>query len=191
MWASMLATLAPPQRLDRRKVAALTAESFRGLYEQHLDFVWSSLRRLGVTPAHREDAAHDVFVIAWRKLADYDAARPIKPWLFGIAFRVASDFRGRASVRREVFGEALEREDERPDPEAHVHDGQRRALVQRALEEIPIARRAVFVMHELHDIAIPQVAEALDVPLNTAYSRLRHARREFEAAVRELSAGTG
>jgi RNA polymerase sigma-70 factor (ECF subfamily) len=164
----------------------LAAPDFERLYEENLDYVWSSLRRLGVHPAHLEDTAHDVFIAAWRKLADYDPSRPIKPWLFGISFRVASDFRERASVRREVQGEEIEREDERPGADALIHEQQRKALVRRALEAIPIERRAVFIMHELDGAPIPEVATALDVPLNTAYSRLRLARRDFEAEVQRL-----
>ncbi|MBK7857029.1 MAG: sigma-70 family RNA polymerase sigma factor [Archangiaceae bacterium] len=164
----------------------MAAPDFERLYEDHLDYVWSSLRRLGVAPAHLEDTAHDVFITAWRKLADYDPSRPIKPWLFGIAFRVASDFRERASVRREVQGEELDREDERPGADALIHEQQRRALVRRALEAIPIERRAVFIMHELDGCPIPDVATALEVPLNTAYSRLRLARRDFQAEVQRL-----
>lgn len=164
----------------------MAAPDFDALYAQHIDYVWSSLRRLGVAPAHLEDTAHDVFIAAWRKLSDYDPTRPLKPWLFGIAFRVASDFRERASTRREVVGEEPERVDERPDAEALIHEQQRRALVRRALEAIPLERRAVFIMHELDGAPIPEVAAALDVPLNTAYSRLRLARRDFEQEVQRL-----
>lgn len=166
----------------------MSTPDFQRLYEDNLDYVWSSLRRLGVAPAHLEDVAHDVFVAAWRGLAAYDPARPIKPWLFGIAFRLASDFRDRAAVRREVAHEPeqLEGEDERPTAEAQLHDAQRRALVRRALEALPLDRRAVFIMHELDGTPIPEVATALEVPLNTAYTRLRLARRDFEAEIQRL-----
>ena len=166
----------------------MPSPDFDRLYAENLDYVWSSLRRLGVVAPHLEDTAHDVFVAAWRKLADYDPARPIKPWLFGIAFRVASDFRERASVRREVAHEPeqLERRDERPDAEAQLHAAERRALVRRALDAIPLERRAVFIMHELDGAPIPEVAGALEVPLNTAYTRLRLARRDFALEVQRL-----
>ena len=59
----------------------------------------------------------------------------------------------------------------------------------RAMNEIPLDRRAVFVMHELEGQGIPEVAEALQVPLNTAYSRLRLARRDFAVAVEKLRGG--
>ncbi len=65
-------------------------------------------------------------------------------------------------------------------------DAERRALVLSALDRMPLERRAVFVMHEIDEHSIPDVARALDLPLNTAYSRLRIAREEFAAAVRRL-----
>ena len=73
-----------------------TQADFTRLYESEFDYVWNALRRLGIAEAHVEDVAHDVFTTAWKKLADYDPTRPIRPWLFGIAYRLASDFRARA-----------------------------------------------------------------------------------------------
>ncbi len=164
---------------------------FEDLYEQNLDYVWTSLRRLGVAPAHLEDLVHDVFLVAWRKLGEYDPRRPIKPWLFGISFRIASDFRGRLSVRREASSLddcGLELADAQPGPEARVYEQQLRGLVQRLLATLPLERRAIFVLHELDGLAMPEIADALDVPLNTAYSRLRLARRDFQAALHTTGA---
>lgn len=164
---------------------------FRALYESEFPYVWNSLRRLGVAPAHIEDVAHDVFVTAWKRLGDFDRSRPIRPWLFGIAFRVASDFRKRASNQREISGETFDTEDDAQRPDAHVEQNQARALVVKALASIPMERRGVFVMHELDGHAIPHVAEALGIPLNTAYSRLRLARADFAQAVKRLNAEGG
>jgi RNA polymerase sigma-70 factor (ECF subfamily) len=52
--------------------------------------VLRSLQRLGVPPADLEDVAHDVFVVVYRRWADFDRDRPVRPWLFGIAFRTAA-----------------------------------------------------------------------------------------------------
>ena len=60
-------------------------------------------------------------------------------------------------------------------------------MVLKALDALDLDKRAVLVMHELDGVAIPDVAMALSIPLNTAYSRLRLARRDFEKAVSELS----
>ncbi len=97
-WDALLATelaITPPC-----PSAARERQSFRSLYEEHAAFVWRTLRRLGVAPAHVEDACQETFVIVHKKLDDFDGVSP-KSWLFAIALRVASDFRKRAHVRRE------------------------------------------------------------------------------------------
>ncbi|MBX7114934.1 MAG: sigma-70 family RNA polymerase sigma factor [Myxococcaceae bacterium] len=170
-------------------MATLSAQDFKRIYEAELDYVWNSLRRLGVASAHLEDLTHDVFSVAWKKLAHYDAARPIRPWLFGIAMRLASDFRQLAWQSREVGADDVDAEDSAPTSDEWVARRQAQAMVKKALATMPMERRAVFVMHELDGIAIPEVAQVLDVPLNTAYSRLRLARRDFAEAVEQLKQG--
>lgn len=168
---------APPPPID-----------FRALYDAQLAYVWNTLRRLGVPASELEDLCHDVFVIVFRHLDRYDRRRPLKPWLFGIAFRVASDYRRSARVRREVPGAARELPSSAPSADEEVARRQGRALVAQALEALELDRRAVFVMHDIDGHAMPEIAEALGVPLNTAYSRLRLARADFTAAVRRVQA---
>ena len=164
---------------------------FRALYEAEFSYVWNSLRRLGAPPAHLEDLVHDTFVTAWRRMGDFDSSRPIRPWLFGIAFRIASDFRKRAFQQREVPEENLEAVDQRALPDDHVSAREARELVLRVLESMPLERRAVFVMHELDGHAAPEIAQAMAIPLNTAYSRLRLARQDFAAAIKRIQAEGG
>jgi RNA polymerase sigma-70 factor (ECF subfamily) len=132
-----------------------------------------------------EDVAHDLFVIVHKKLDQYDRSRPIRPWLFGIAFRVASKYRRRSSHQKELLNDPCEPAVE-PTVHATVSQKEAKKLVARALEAIPLERRAVFVMHELDGAAVPEIADALEVPLNTAYSRLRLARKDFAVAARRL-----
>jgi len=145
------------------------------------------LRRLGVPERDVEDVAHDMFVIVHQRLADFDATRPVRPWLFGIAFRVASDRRRKASVQRESLDVQLLEPSVPAEAERGLVENERRAFVRRALECVELDRRAVLVLHEIDGVPIPRVAESLGIPLNTAYSRLRLAREEFRAAVKRLS----
>jgi RNA polymerase sigma-70 factor (ECF subfamily) len=167
---------------------------FRAIFDGECAYVWHTLRRLGVHERDLEDVTHDVFVTVHRKLDDYDPARPIKPWIFGIAYRVASDYRRLARHRREVVssmsaGEGgFEPADERPAADERYAAAQSRALVTEALGSLEIDRRAVFVMHELDGHAMPEIARVLSIPLNTAYSRLRLAREQFAVVVRRLLA---
>jgi RNA polymerase sigma-70 factor (ECF subfamily) len=162
-------------------------ERFERVYEDQFSYVWSSLRRLGIPERHLEDVAHDVFIVVHRQLDTYDPDRPIKPWLFGIAFRVASDHK-KKKANQEVLEEDVSVADPAPGPEA-LHDAaDRRRLVMRALDALDDDRRAVFVMHEIDELSAPDIAGALGIPVNTVYSRLRIAKERFADAVRRWSA---
>lgn len=159
------------------------------IYADQFDYVWRTLRRLGVRERDLEDKAHDVFIVVHRKLGDYDPGRPLRPWLFGIAFRVVSDYRRRAGFAREVPVDEHHGPDElAADAFEHVVAAERRALVAEALEAIPDDQRAVFAAVEFEGLAVPEIARALSIPDNTCYSRLRLARRRFAAAVRRIAA---
>jgi RNA polymerase sigma-70 factor, ECF subfamily len=167
------------------------------IYEECFGYVWTCLKRLGVWERDLEDATHDVFLVVHRRLPDYDPERPLKPWLAGIATRVASEFRRRAQHRRETLSEDGEMENTSATPSRGVPaadvafvDKQRRDLVLRALERLDFDRRSVLVLHDIEGHAMPEVAVALDANVNTLYARLRAARLDFAAAVKAI-AGDG
>lgn len=162
------------------------SSSFRALYEQELSYVCKSLKRLGVPAKDTEDLAQEVFVTAFQRFGTYDAARPLRPWLFGIAFRVASSFRNRAHHRTELVGELPELEDQAASPDETVAASQGRKLVLRALGALNLDRRAIFVLHEIDGVSVPEAAQALSIPVNTAYTRLRAARHDFTEQLRQL-----
>lgn len=156
-------------------------------YQRELDYLIGSLRRLGVPYSDTEDVLHEVFLVMLARWDDYDRARPLRPWLFGIAFRVASTHRRKGT--REVLGGDHEAEDLRPGPDDDVAATQSRALLLTALAQIPIERRAVLIMHELDETPMRDIAKLLGVPLFTAYSRLRKARQELDLAIGRLQNG--
>jgi RNA polymerase sigma-70 factor, ECF subfamily len=153
-------------------------------FQRELDYVFRTLRRLGTSPSEVEDMAQEVFLALRRSWAEYDQTRPLRPYLFGIAFRIASAHERKR--KREVAFGVTEVSDLGPGPEDALQSKQTRALVLAALERIPRPRRAVLIMHDLDDIPVGEVASVLSIPLFTAYSRLRKARRELEAAVRRM-----
>jgi RNA polymerase sigma-70 factor (ECF subfamily) len=160
----------------------------RELFTMHAPYVWSSLRRLGVAAPDLEDLTHDVFVQLQSHLAEYDSARPTRPWLFGFAFRIASQYRRRAHRRHEtpIDPNAYQAVDATALPDERLATQQDRQLVLEALEAIDLDRRAVFVLYEIDGTPMDEIARTLGIPLNTAYSRLRVARTEFAAAVKRL-----
>jgi RNA polymerase sigma-70 factor (ECF subfamily) len=160
---------------------------FRSIFDGELTFVWNSLRRFGVADRDLEDVAHEVFVVVSRRLGDYDPTRPMRPWLFAIAFRCASDYRRLARHRRETLAQdEVEPVDASEAVDEALSRAEERNLARRALLAVPEERRAVLVLHDFDETPMQEIADALGIPLKTAYSRLRIARTELiEAARRE------
>lgn len=158
---------------------------FDALYAAEFAWVHRTLRRLGGRERDLEDLAHDVFVGAFRALPKFEVGRPIRPWLFGIAFRVVSDYRRRARFSRETLVEDDEplHVVDAPTPESEASRAQDRVLVMAGLDALPLDQRAVFVAHEIDGTSIPELAETLGLSINTLYSRLRLARAKFALAV--------
>jgi RNA polymerase sigma-70 factor (ECF subfamily) len=170
-----------------RDAPPLVAPDFRAVFEAEFGYVYNTLQRLGVRRSDLEDLTHEVFVAVHRALPDYDPARPLRPWLFGIAFRIASDDRRRAYRRREApGGHAAAAVDAGPAPDELLAAEQVRQLLLRALDEVSLERRAVLVLHEIDGHPVAEVAVALSIPVNTAYSRLRLGRADLRAAVKRL-----
>jgi RNA polymerase sigma-70 factor (ECF subfamily) len=163
---------------------------FRAVYEENFAYIWAVLRRLGVYERELEDAVHDVFIVFHRRLKDFDDSRPVRPWLCGIATRVASDFRRRARVRHETAFAEPAAVDPGRSPEEGAAAREARALVKRALDELSWERRVMIVLCDIEGYSVPSLVDVLEVPLNTLYSRLRLARRDFTAAVRALRGET-
>lgn len=153
-------------------------------FQAEFDYVWRTLRRFGTPPGDVEDLVQEAFLALRKSWSQYDPERPLRPYLFGIAFRIASAHQRK--YKREVASPILEVGDTGPGPEDVLQAKQARVVVLAALERVPLPRRAVLVMHDLDGVPVGEVAAALSIPLFTAYSRLRKARKELDSAVRRL-----
>jgi RNA polymerase sigma-70 factor (ECF subfamily) len=158
---------------------------FRQLFEAHARYVWRALLGFGVSEADVADASQQVFVVLHQKLDRLEPGCSIRTFIYGICVRVASDFRGRAHLRRErLYAEPPE--GTRPATQEQQLS-QRQALrqLEAALDRLDPAQRAVFVLYEIEDQPMADVARALGCPIQTAYSRLHAARRAVAAAMGE------
>lgn len=165
--------------------AAPVTADFDGLYAQHADFVWRSVRRLGVPSEGVDDAVQDVFLVVHRRLRDFEGRSSPRTWLFGIALRVAKDHRKRASKRATAEPVSAALPDERSGPHEAASHAERIRLLDEVLEQMDERRRALFICSELEQMSAPEIAAALGENLNTIYSRIRAARLEFDALVRK------
>lgn len=183
----------PPVAADGAPSVGATAplDVFQAVYREHFRFVWRSLRRMGVAEANLDDVAQEVFLIVYRKLPTFEARSSLRTWLFGIAFRVASDHRRRPEQKLRVAassepGEELP--DLGPGPLESLEQRDRARLLESLLATLDEKKRAILILADLEGFSAPEISESLGIKLNTVYSRLRLAREDFSAAVARLKA---
>jgi RNA polymerase sigma-70 factor, ECF subfamily len=152
--------------------------AFAAVFRGELGYVCGVLRRLGVQERDIEDVAQEVFVQVHRRLDSYDPARPLRPWLFGFAYRCASSYR-RSPLQRHAPDENVGMDAVAPAPEEKSEAD----LVSAALAQLDVERRAILIAFEVEDIPMKEIADALGIPVNTAYSRVRLAREAFASAI--------
>jgi RNA polymerase sigma-70 factor (ECF subfamily) len=176
-----------PLRLGDREAVR---PDIHAIHEEHADFVWRTLQRMGVRDADVEDQLQEVFVVVHRRLGTFDGSSRMTTWLFGICMRVASAYRRRAHRRHEeVVADVPERSassDAGPEGEAMAREARER-LVQ-VLDMMDLDKRVVFVMFELEEIPCEKIAEILGVPVGTVHSRLHAARQSFQVALKRFTA---
>lgn len=140
------------------------------LFAEHGEFVFRTVRYLGVSPDAIDDALQDVFVTAYRRWESFEGRSSARTWLYGIARRVAYRYRQRDRVRGKRF--VLEERDATHQPFERMEAGR---SVERMVEALDEAKRAVFILVEVEGLTAAEAAEVLQIPLGTAYSRVRAA----------------
>lgn len=167
---------------------AVSVDRLSMMFHHHYDFVWRSVRRLGVSPEAVDDAAQEVFVVASRKLEAIEVGKE-KAFLFGAAVRVASDSRrARQRRRRSLSDDQPEPVDATPAVGELVDQKRAREILDDIVGQLPEDTRPIFVLFELEGMTMAQIASCLDLPAGTVASRLRRARELFAAHVARLEA---
>ena len=168
--------------------ASVRAPAFETVYDEHVDFVWRSARRLGIDEASVDDVVQHVFMIVHRRLATFEARSSIKTWLFGILVHAAAEHR--RSLRRksphDAGGDAALESLADPrvaaDPERALERAEASRVIDQLLESLDQEKRIVFVMAELEDMTAVEIGDVTGLDPKAVYSRLRAARTDFERA---------
>ena len=173
--------------------------TFQAVYDAHFSFVWRSVRRLGIADGAVDDVVQDIFVIVHKRLDSFEERSSMKSWLFGIALHVVRD--ARRTLRRkpaQLGGAARSESDvdlvaDRASQNPHESAAKSEAVrtLHAMLDAMDDERREVFVLAELEQMTVPEIAAAVGANPNTVYSRLRAARADFERAVARVHAGDG
>lgn len=174
----------------RAEHAPAEALDFAQLYEMHFDFVWRSLRLLGVPAGAIEDVVQDTFDVVSRQLGQFEGRSSLRTWLFAIAQRVASNYRRMARrklSRLEPLSDSAPSTE--PTPQAHVEAREAAGIVERFVAGLDAEWRAVFVLAVLEDVPGGEVAGALGISVNAVYTRVHTLReglrRAFEQGAKQ------
>jgi RNA polymerase sigma-70 factor (ECF subfamily) len=185
----VVARAAAHVRAEPARSAAATLV-FEQVYDDHVDLVWRALRRFGVLESALEDATQDVFLVVHRRLHEFEGRSSLSTWLYGIAVGVARNHRRTRRRRPEHSQDGVEDEMVAPgtSPERRAQDAEAMRLLDRLLAELDPDKREVFVLAELEELTAPEISAALELNVNTVYTRLRAARAAFEQALARFRA---
>ena len=166
-----------------------SVQDFDSVYEAQVDFVWRTVRRMGVRVADADDVVQEVFFIVHRRLAEFEGRAQLKTWVFKILVHVVRHY-WRTHQRKpgdraaedpsEIHTLAADREDS---PTAMLERVEALRILDRLLSELDEDKREVFVLAEIEQMTAVQIAEIIEANANTVSSRLRAARQEFEKAL--------
>jgi RNA polymerase sigma-70 factor (ECF subfamily) len=165
---------------------------FSEIYRQYFDFVWSSVRHLGVSSTAIDDVVQEAFIVIHQRLHTLQQPESLRSWIYGVVRRTVSGHRRanrpdeNAVARYEAVAPTLSASPTTPLDVAEQNA--QLELLSSLLAELDEAKREIFILAELEEMSVPEIAEALEIPLNTAYSRLRAARQGFEAALSRRAA---
>jgi RNA polymerase sigma-70 factor, ECF subfamily len=152
------------------------------LFSSYAVFVWRTLRQFGVASADLEDQTQEVFLIAHRRIGHWDGKHP-RAWLFAIARRCASAYRRRSHRRHEEPVATVPEEADPGDPSVRAEID----LLNRVFQTLDEDKQIVFILHEVEGMSMREVAEAVQCPLKTAFTRYYAARRELTRALGEAT----
>jgi RNA polymerase sigma-70 factor, ECF subfamily len=175
---------------DRRPTPAGETSSFKEIYREYSGFVASLGRRFGIPPDGVDDLVQDVFMVIHSRLHTLEEPQMLRNWIYGVVRRTASNHR-RASRARRISGDesaAKEIASQDPTPLERAQRNAERRLLSNLLNTLEEPKRQVLTLVEVQELSVPEAAEVIGIPLNTAYSRLRSARQAFDSAISVESA---
>lgn len=159
--------------------------SFDSVYKEHIDFVWNMAARFGIPPDARDDLVQDVFMVVHAKLHTLQSSESARSWMYSILRRVASKHRRRHDSNRFETHVDVEQLPQLEDANSPAKIAEQTALARSlwsSLVTLAPIRREVLIMVEIDQLTCPEIAELLELPINTVYSQLRYAREALKAA---------
>jgi RNA polymerase sigma-70 factor (ECF subfamily) len=159
-----------------------THRRVHALVNEYTNFVWRSLRRLGVAEADCDDGCQRVWVVLAQKLSSIESDK-LRSYVFSVVVRVASEMRRHHRRHQHLAFDELDIEPTRPEAEGRAERQRVLELLDQILTGLSWDLRTVFVMYEIEGMSSPEIAEVLGIRRGTVASRLRLAREAFQRSL--------
>jgi RNA polymerase sigma-70 factor (ECF subfamily) len=163
----------------RRSRIGVDPASFESIYREHHPSVWRLMRCMGVPLAMVDDATQECFLVVYRRIAEVDRSRSLRPWIYAIARRIAWRAARTTGTRARLLA-SFEPNQRASSPADATEHRQLLGRVAEILDAMPLEQREVFVLTEFEEMTVPEIATLVGAPVATIYSRLRLARARFQ-----------
>lgn len=167
---------------DAELVAMIKAgkiEAFGDIFFRYQTKIFSFLCGLVQNRHTAEDLAQNAFLNCYKSIAKWQATGSFKNWLYKIAYREALGYFKKQKHNLEVFtdeGEVPEVVDDRDDLLVGLAN---KETVEKALQGLPEMYRTVLLLRYYNELSYEEIAEAIELPINTVRTRIRRAKLEF------------
>lgn len=172
--------------LNRRENDHQSQLTFEELFRQFAPMILHALPFLGVAEADTDDLCQEIFLTVHQKLSTFEGRSTLKTWIYGICLRKASNYRRHARRRYETASEKIAEQAVQTEQVQQIHKEQQLDILEQALALLSEKKRVVFVLYEIEELSMDEVAQVARCPVFTAYARLYAARREVKKVVRRL-----
>ena len=159
-----------------------TAVDIGRLFDQHAPYLCRVVHRLTGSAETAEDVVQEVFLLAYDRRDELEDRTGIRTWLYRVAVnhvrhRRRSFARYRGLLDRYQAEPLPDSSHESPDEVASRQEQGK--LIHACVQRLSDKQREVFVLYELEELEGQEIAEILELPVNTVWSRLRLARQAF------------
>lgn len=168
--------------LDRQLLAEVadgSVRAFETLYRRYFPRLGRFLGRMTHNPALVEEVINDAMLVVWNKALSFDGSCKVATWIFAIAFRTAKKALRAVDLPLESDADSLEGDPcQAPEWQCEWHETQ--LAIAAALALLPPLQSAVVHLTYEHNLAMTEIAQILDCPVNTVKTRMFHARQRLK-----------
>jgi RNA polymerase sigma-70 factor, ECF subfamily len=178
--ATFAAHSAEPATTDERLMLDFTlgsSEAFNELFRRYKQPVYGFFRRRLTDPTHADELSQETWVALLRAASRYEPRALFRTYLYAVAFKILRAHRRKANFRALFFGKSGSTI---PDP-SKSDPTEFGLWVRRAVEKLDPIDREMLLLREFEQLSYAEIADLLQLPLNTVRSRLFRARTALRA----------